>query len=162
MGPTTGLRRGSVMCPEAQLCGEFVECALRRKCSTDGNLTRPGSSPHKERLHAIAKNEARKSWRRHRTISLESIQDHEAIERIDGDVTATAREHSELCLQMRNALRKIPPIYRRVLTDHFILGHSVRDIARRHRVPMGTVLSRIFTGKRILRGNRILQQAWKS
>jgi len=33
-------------------------------------------------------------------------------------------------------------------------GHSIQDIARRQRIPCGTVLSRIFTAKRLLR------QAW--
>ena len=33
-----------------------------------------------------------------------------------------------------------------VLVDHFVRGYSIRQIARRHRIPMGTVLSRIFYG----------------
>ena len=35
--------------------------------------------------------------------------------------------------------------------DHFIRGDSIKRIAQRDRIPAGTVLSRIFTGKRLLR-----------
>ena len=107
-------------------------------------------------LYAIALNAARQSFRGRRTVTLDSLRDYEALELIDADEPGRTLEHSELCLQMRKALRTIPAIYRRVLTDHFIRGYSVREIARRERVPVGTVLSRIFSAKRILR------QAWES
>jgi RNA polymerase sigma-70 factor (ECF subfamily) len=107
-------------------------------------------------LHAIALNEARNSWRKNRAVSLESIQGPEPKALINADLPAKTLEHSELCLAMRKALREIPALYRRVLVDHFIQGRSVKQIARRDRVPVGTVLSRIFTAKRILR------QAWQA
>ena len=78
----------------------------------------------------------------------------EPKELIDANLPTAPLEHAELCLKMRKALREIPAVYRRVLTDHFIRGRSVKQIARRDRIPVGTVLSRIFTAKRILR------QAW--
>jgi len=62
-----------------------------------------------------------------------------------------ALERSEDGLRLRKALRRIPAIYRRALVDHFIRGQSVKRIGRRERVPVGTVLSRIFKAKRLLR-----------
>jgi len=107
-------------------------------------------------VHAIALNEARNSWRRNRAVSLESIQGPEPKALIDSDRHSNTLERSELCLKMRKTLREIPAVYRRVLVDHFMRGHSVKQIARRDRVPVGTVLSRIFNGKRILR------RAWEA
>lgn len=46
---------------------------------------------------------------------------------------------------------QIPRLYRQVLMDRFIRGDSIKQIARRNRIPAGTVLSRIFNGKRLLR-----------
>jgi DNA-directed RNA polymerase specialized sigma24 family protein len=48
-------------------------------------------------------------------------------------------------------MRRIPSIYRRALKDHFVRGYSTRQIAWRERIPLGTVLSRIFNAKRLLR-----------
>jgi RNA polymerase sigma-70 factor (ECF subfamily) len=113
-------------------------------------------------LHAIALNVARTSWRRDRPVSLELIADDGAIELLDADLPTRRLEQSELCIKIRTALREIPVIYRRVLTDHFIDGLSVRHIARRNRIPVGTVLSRISSGKRILRQKRMLRQSLNS
>ena len=75
----------------------------------------------------------------------------EAPELTEPDVLAQTLERSECCARLREALRQIPPVSRRTLVDHFIRGQSVKQIARRQRVPVGTVLSRIFTAKRLLR-----------
>jgi DNA-directed RNA polymerase specialized sigma24 family protein len=72
------------------------------------------------------------------------------------EVLVQTLERSECCAKLREALRQIPVVYRRTLVDHFIRGQSVREISRRHRVPAGTVLSRIFAAKRHLR------KAWNS
>src|SRR5437667_11941510 len=53
-------------------------------------------------------------------------------------------------------LRQIPAVYGLVLIEHFIEGYSVRQIAKLQRIPLGTVLSRIFTAKRLLR------EAWEA
>src|SRR5204862_475107 len=52
---------------------------------------------------------------------------------------------------LQQALAQLPAMYRRVLVAHFVEGQSIRDIARRERVPSGTVLSRIHNGKQRLR-----------
>lgn len=53
-------------------------------------------------------------------------------------------------------MQRIPAPYRRALRDHFVRGYSTRQIAQRERVPLGTVLSRIFTAKKLLR------RAWEA
>jgi predicted RNA polymerase sigma factor len=58
-------------------------------------------------------------------------------------------------LWLQNALAKLPAKQRRALTAHFVDGIPTREIARRDGVPLGTVLSRIFTGKQLLR------EAWE-
>ena len=53
--------------------------------------------------------------------------------------------------RLQKALERLPIKHRRALIAHFIDGLSIREIARRERVPLGTVLSRIFSGKQLLR-----------
>jgi RNA polymerase sigma-70 factor, ECF subfamily len=101
-------------------------------------------------IHAIAMNEAR-SRRRRGAVSLESIDRSDAEELTEPDLLAQTLERTECCERIRRALRRLPGLYRRVLVDHFVSGASVRQIARRNRIPVGTVLSRIFTAKRLLR-----------
>jgi DNA-directed RNA polymerase specialized sigma24 family protein len=62
-----------------------------------------------------------------------------------------AQDRSVQELKIRKALGAIPSAHRRVLVDHFIHGRPVKAIAHRERIPVGTVLSRIFTAKRLLR-----------
>lgn len=102
-------------------------------------------------VHAIALNETRTHWRQKRTVSLESLDDHLPKALIEQDVLADVLSRSECYAKIRKVLRQIPTIYRRTLIDHFVHGLRVKQIAKSHRVPVGTVLSRIFTGKRILR-----------
>ena len=64
-------------------------------------------------------------------------------------------DRSEDHARLHNALARVPERYRKVLVDHFALGTSVKQIAKQQRIPVGTVLSRIFTAKRLLR------QAWE-
>jgi len=54
-------------------------------------------------------------------------------------------------LRLQQVLSQLPDKQRRALTAHFIEGFSIREIAHREQVPIGTVLSRIHTGKRLLR-----------
>jgi RNA polymerase sigma-70 factor (ECF subfamily) len=101
-------------------------------------------------LHGIASNEARHSWRRNRCLSLDALTGPtpealiECDSVIDHEQTADRR-------RLQNAIRRIPAHYRRPLVDHFVRGYSTRQIARRERIPLGTVLSRIFNAKKLLR-----------
>ncbi len=67
------------------------------------------------------------------------------------DRSAEVLERSECGNKLRGILRKLPAVHRQVLLDHFVRGYAVREIARRDRTPVGTVLSRLFTAKRLLR-----------
>lgn len=106
-------------------------------------------------LHAIAWNEARNQHRLNRAVSLESIDAAHAPEPAEPDLLVQTLEQSECCERVRAALRRVPLIYRRTLVDHFVRGVPVKQIARGARIPVGTVLSRIFTAKRLLR------EAWE-
>jgi RNA polymerase sigma-70 factor (ECF subfamily) len=102
-------------------------------------------------LHAIALNEAR-NRSRNGSVVVESIDGPRAKELSEPDVLPQMLERSECALRIRKALRAVPAIYRRILIDHFVRGYPVKQISQRDRIPVGTVLSRIFTGKRLLRG----------
>jgi RNA polymerase sigma-70 factor, ECF subfamily len=106
--------------------------------------------------YSIALNEARNRRRRNQGVSLESIDSSNPKELAEPDTLTLALERSECRLQITKALRQIPPVHRRTLVDHFVRGHSVKQIARHNGIPMGTVLSRIFTAKRQLR------KAWEA
>jgi RNA polymerase sigma-70 factor (ECF subfamily) len=101
-------------------------------------------------LYRIAMNEVHGSRRGYRPISLESLTGvPEAL--TECDRTAEVMERFDCRARLRRALRKLPAVYRQVLLDHFVQEYSVTRIARRERIPLGTVLSRLFTAKRLLR-----------
>jgi len=100
-------------------------------------------------VYRVALNEASAARRERARFS--SIDAANAPEPSEPDLLAQALERSECCEKIRGALRQIPALYRRVLTDHFVRGYSIERIARQHKVPVGTVLSRIFKAKRLLR-----------
>lgn len=104
-------------------------------------------------LYAIASNEARRAWRRDRPERIESIDQLPQL--AEPDRASEALERSEYRQLVRKELNRIPAKCRRVLVAHFLNGHSIQAIARRTNIPCGTVLSRMFTAKRLLR------QAWK-
>lgn len=102
-------------------------------------------------LTAIAINEA-KNWRRKdRLLAAEPIDPVLSDQWAEPDLLIQMLHRKECCLRLRKTLHRIPAIYRRVLVDHFVDGYSTREIADRYGIPLGTVLSRIFTGKRVLR-----------
>ena len=106
-------------------------------------------------VYAIAMNEARQRQRQNRLVSLDALE-FPLPALIAEDRFDEALDRSRRTLQLRKALRSLPAIYRRVLVDHFVHGYPVKRIARQSRMPVGTVLSRIFTAKRLLRA------AWES
>ena len=104
----------------------------------------------------IGLNELRQRRPRHPMVSLDAIEGPAPEALRECDRVCDKAESAEACGKLRQALRQIPARYRQVLTDHFVHGFSTKQIARRDRIPLGTVLSRIFTGKRLLR------RAWES
>jgi DNA-directed RNA polymerase specialized sigma24 family protein len=95
-------------------------------------------------------NEAR-SRRRGRAVPLESIEESDVLKIAAPDATDRLFEQRECCPRIWKVLRQVPRIYRRVLIDRLVRGYSVKQIAKYQRIPLGTVLSRIFKAKRLLR-----------
>ena len=107
-------------------------------------------------LHAIALNKTRRPQRPRKTVSLDVLTGELPSHLVVPDLSEETEHHSECRARLLRTLRQIPAVYRKVLIHHFIEGHSVRHIAKRERIPLGTVLSRIFTAKRLLR------EAWEA
>ena len=105
-------------------------------------------------LHAIALNKTRRPQKE--TVSLDGFTGELSSRLVVPDLSEETEHRSECRARLLRTLRQIPAIYRLVLIEHFIEGHSVRQIAKRQRIPLGTVLSRIFTAKRLLR------EAWEA
>jgi RNA polymerase sigma-70 factor (ECF subfamily) len=104
-------------------------------------------------VYAIALNQARHS-RSRKGVSLDAIGGTTPSALIEPDLLLETQARLEQRGALQNALGQIPKVYRQVLLDHFVHQYSVKRIAKLRRIPLGTVLSRIYTGKRLLR------QAW--
>ena len=102
-------------------------------------------------IQAIARNDARRSWSRERLAQFDSIDLAPANEPPAPELVTDELEKRDDRLRLQTALERVPGKYRRPLIAHFVDGLPVREIARRERVPLGTVLSRIFTAKQLLR-----------
>jgi RNA polymerase sigma-70 factor, ECF subfamily len=102
-------------------------------------------------LYCIAVHELVTYHRRNRIAEYASIDHPDAAELADPDLLSQVLDRAECCARLRRILRRIPTIYRQVLVDHFVRRRPTKLIAKRHRIPLGTVLSRIFTAKRLLR-----------
>jgi RNA polymerase sigma-70 factor (ECF subfamily) len=102
-------------------------------------------------IEAIARNEARQDWRSARHVQVDSLDGTGAREWPMPELVTDELEKREDHYHLQQALATLPINPRRALVAHFVEGLSIRDIARRERVPEGTVLSRIFTGKQLLR-----------
>jgi RNA polymerase sigma-70 factor (ECF subfamily) len=101
-------------------------------------------------VYAIAKNEARRRASQNRPVSLDALPLPPSALVVE-DRVGEASERSGRTLRLRTALGSLPAVYRRVLVDHFVRGWPVKRIACQSRIPVGTVLSRIFKAKRLLR-----------
>jgi RNA polymerase sigma-70 factor (ECF subfamily) len=106
-------------------------------------------------IHAIALNEVR-SRRRNNNVLIESLDESDALQIAESDSLDKPFERAECCPRIWKALRRIPFVYRHTLIDRFVRGYSIKEIANRRRIPCGTVLSRLFRAKQLLRA------AWES
>ena len=102
-------------------------------------------------LESIARNEARRSLSRDPAGRFDSIDGVDARKLSAPELVTDELEKRDDRLQLEQALAQLPDKQRRALTAHFIEGLSVREIAQREHVPCGTVLSRIHSGKQLLR-----------
>jgi RNA polymerase sigma-70 factor (ECF subfamily) len=107
-------------------------------------------------LQSIARNAARSALRREPTARFESMDQEGARECAMPDRVADELERQDDRLRLQKALYRLPARHRRVLLSHFVEGLSIKQIAQRGSVPLGTVLSRMFTAKQLLR------HAWQS
>ena len=107
-------------------------------------------------VYRIALNHVHSDSRGKRTVSLDAMEGPTPEVLIQPDLMDSAIDRANCCRRLRLALKRIPLNYRRVLVDHFVRGYSTKQIAKLHRIPAGTVLSRIFKGKRLLR------EAWEA
>ena len=98
-------------------------------------------------LHAIARNQVRQEYARREPLPLDPRADLIAE---PGDLEQEL-ERREAVNRLHRALSQIPPIYRRALVARFLQGESTRSLAEREGIPLGTALSRVSTGKRLLR-----------
>lgn len=107
-------------------------------------------------VHAIAINEAKYQRRKKPTESLDAMDNFYPRELIVADNCTRNFEQAEQMAQLHRALAAVPDRFRRALMDYFVCGHSVKKMAKRSQIPVGTVLSRIFASKQALR------KAWNS
>jgi len=66
------------------------------------------------------------------------------------DVLDEAMTHDELCDEVKTALSRLGPDYRDVVERADLRGEKYKDIADALRVPIGTVMSRLFRARRVL------------
>ena len=100
-------------------------------------------------LHRIALNIAYD--RKRKNVPLDAMRADDPELPREPDLLIQSMEHSECCLTVRRALRQLPAIYRRTLTQHFVRGLSFVEMAQREGVPPGTIGSRMFKAKRLLK-----------
>jgi RNA polymerase sigma factor (sigma-70 family) len=107
-------------------------------------------------LYAIGSNAARAQWRRDR------LADHAPIAQLETARHAEPGDHLERLEreerrdQVWKALARVPAKCRRLLVDHYIHEFSIQEIARREGVPVGTIGSRLFAARQLLR------EAWRT
>lgn len=106
----------------------------------------------------IALNHALSLSRRKPFVSLDAMEGPEPASCIEPDLLARTLERGECCSRIRKTLRQMPTKYRRTLVKHFVRRQKVRCIAQQEKIPKGTVLSRLFTAKRIMRAAMERQQ----
>jgi RNA polymerase sigma-70 factor (ECF subfamily) len=102
-------------------------------------------------VHRIAINESRHCTSQRRTVSIDALDTPLKELTEAAGMNSHAQDRTDDSIRLRKALQQLPALHRRTLVDHFFRGYPVKRIAQRDRIPVGTVLSRIFTAKRRLR-----------
>ena len=102
-------------------------------------------------VYRIALNEAHSALRRRPMVSLDAMEGPTPEALVQPDLMDSALDRANCCRKLRMALKCLPSKYRQALVDHFVRGYSVKQAAKLRRIPVGTVLSRLFNGKKLLR-----------
>src|SRR5689334_1828081 len=126
---------------------EDITAAALTKAYANVEAFRGESSLHTW-SQAIARNLARRQWRQP---GIESIDGPQAREFVAPERLEENFADSQTRSRLAQALGRLPAKHRRALEDHFVHGYPIREMARREHVPAGTVLSRIFKAKRLIR-----------
>lgn len=90
--------------------------------------------------------------------ALLSVEDVEASLLVPGEAVRDLYEifspwREALRQEVRQAVLKLPLVYREALVLAHIAGFSYKELARILEVPMGTVMSRLFRARRMLRAS---------
>lgn len=106
-------------------------------------------------MHRISMNELRKIYRRDRSVVFDRLSGGEETtwgkRVLSSDRVEDRLSQAVLHAQLRQAVARIPRPYRTLLRWHFFHDLSYDVIARRLKSPKGTVMSRLFTAKELLR-----------
>jgi RNA polymerase sigma factor (sigma-70 family) len=137
---------------------DIVSTAFMRAYEKLGQFR--GESTFYTWLYRIAQNEAIHLHRPRPSVSLEEMtcDGNTAVEpslcqpdRVGEEVSSALNQKEAHAM-----LRAVPRPYRSMLDLHFLRGQSYQAIARKERIPLGTVMSRLFKAR------KLLQQAWKN
>ena len=114
---------------------------------------RGDSSPYTW-LHAIALNETRHYFRQEKTWQAKS----QFLTPNDGFEVSLDRalDRLQCAARLRHLMRQIPRRCRRVLADFYVRDYSLKNIAKRQNIPLGTA------GRRLYQARRILKVAWEN
>ena len=111
-------------------------------------------------VYRIALNEYTKPNRRPSQISLEELANEDAscvmASADQSEPLETTIADNEIRQKAREALGRVPKLFRQVLDLYFMQDLSYQDIAKKLRIPEGTVMSRLF------RARKLLQESWQS
>jgi RNA polymerase sigma-70 factor (ECF subfamily) len=116
-----------------------------------------GTSSFYTWLYRIAMNEWKRQLRSRRNVSLEGMCDRQGSS-WSRRLTPALRVEEEACRRrgqspLQRAVDRIPKPYRQIITGRFIKGLTYEKMARRFKIPAGTVMSRLFKAKRLLRNS---------
>ncbi len=125
------------------------------------NLARfRGESSFYTWLYRIAVNEKNYFYRHERSVSMDAYQqDNESYmppELIDTASVADSMLKEDEQSQTAYALEQLPVPLRQILVDHVVNGFSYESLAKKFKIPQGTVMSRLFNAR------RLFQKHWKS
>jgi RNA polymerase sigma-70 factor (ECF subfamily) len=149
----TALQRASTaLAPQRADAEDLVQDAYMRALRSSGSF-QPGTNLRAwlfTILRNVARNRRRDERRRARRID-SGIDDDVAERTPSGDTSPEQRLlNRSVAPQLRDALESMPKALRDAVWLRDVEEMSYADIARRLRIPLGTVMSRISRGRRLL------------
>ncbi len=116
---------------------------------------RAGSDPRRW-LFAIARNAYLRGRQREQKVTavedpeLETLSAAAQVKGAEGDVALRSLEHLDLPEAITQAMASLNPLYREAVLLVDVEGRDYEDAAREAGVPVGTIRSRLFRGRRLL------------